>query len=46
MAAMPVALPANLFATVDDIDKKPLEQQPDDGLTLLLGRGRHSPKNR
>lgn len=33
-----MAFDAHLFAAVDDFDQKPLQQQADDGLALLLGR--------
>ena len=42
--AMPMAFQADLFARVDHGDDDPLQQEPDDRLALLLGRGLGSPE--
>jgi hypothetical protein len=39
IAAVPVAFDAHLFTAVDDFDQHSLQQQTDDGLTLLLSCG-------
>ena len=46
MPAMPMTFDAHLLGAVDDLDEDPLKQQPDNGLTLLLGRSLGIPECR
>jgi hypothetical protein len=46
VAALPMALQANLLAGADHGDDDPFEQQPSDRLTLLLSRRLGPPKGR
>jgi hypothetical protein len=43
---LPGTLDAHLLSSVNDLDQDPLEQEPDNGLALLLGRGLGVPECR